>query len=180
MMRGNKLLFLGFLFALGASSLAFYLFASAGHRVRPWNSTAITASFLGAQLREIDSENATLFLAYELQNRTDSDYRLADGPATFFMSRLKENGSLSSQEQVRLSFPTFLPARQRARIALEIPRPFGWPGENDPLFQEKLKTFVNQRIVDVEAFVMFDQTDRFQIEFPGSWQELKSTVAAAK
>ena len=48
------------------------------------------------------------------------------------MSRHKPNGALSSQEQIQLSYPSFLPARQKARIALEITHLFGWPAENDP------------------------------------------------
>ena len=81
---------------------------------KPWNTSAITASYVGAQLRQVDSGNASLYLAYEVQNHTDSDYRLADGPAALVMTRLRADASLSSQQQVRLSYPTFLPAQQRA------------------------------------------------------------------
>jgi hypothetical protein len=144
---------------------------------KPWNSNAITASYVGAQLRQLDSNNAALYLAYEVQNHTDSDYQLADGPAALVMSRLRADGSLSSQQKVRLSYPTFLPARQRARVALEIPSPFGWPESNDPAFQDKLRDLVNQKLLEVQAFVLFDQADRFQIEFPGGWQELKLASA---
>jgi hypothetical protein len=179
-MRGNKLLFLSLSVAIVAFSVALYLFSPYGHRPQAWNSNAITASYIGAQLREIDPGNATLFLAYELQNHTDSDYRLSDGPGILFMSRLHPDGSLSSQEQIHLSYPTFLPARQRARVALEIAHPFGWPAENDPLFQDKLKQLFNQRLTDVQAFVLFDQVDRFQIEFPGGWREFKVAAAATK
>ncbi|PYU24905.1 MAG: hypothetical protein DMG30_07505, partial [Acidobacteria bacterium] len=86
-------------------------------------------------------------------------------------------GSLSSQQKARLSYPTFLPARQRARVALEIPSPFGWPADGDPAYQDKLRDFVNQKLVDVQGFVLFDQADRFDIEFPSGWQELKMTSA---
>jgi hypothetical protein len=93
------------------------------------------------------------------------------------MSRLRTDGSLSSQEQVRLSYATFLPARQRARIALEIPSPFNWPADNDPAFQDRLRDLVNQKLTEVQAFVLFDQADRFEIEFPSGWQELKIASA---
>jgi hypothetical protein len=178
--RGNKLPIIGFLFALVFTAAILYLRTSAGNGPKPWNSGAITATYVGAQLRERDSANAALYLAYEIQNHTDSDYRLADGPGALVMSRLRADGSLSSQEQVRLSYATFLPARQRARIALEILRPFNWPAESDPAFQDKLREFANQRLLDVQAFVLFDQADRFQIEFPGGWQELKLASATPK
>jgi len=128
----------------------------------------------------LDSDNAALYLAFEVQNHTDSDYQLADGPGALVMSRLRADGSLSSQQQVRLSYPTFLPARQRARVALEIPAPFGWPEDGDPSFQDKLRDFVNQKLADVQAFVLFDQADRFDIEFPNGWQELRMASASPR
>ena len=176
-MRGNKLPLLGFLVALVLTAVIFYARPSS-RTPKPWNASAITASYVGAQLRELDSDNAALYLAYEVQNHTDSDYQLADGPGALVMSRLRADGSLSSQEKVRLSYPTFLPARQRARVALEIPSSFGWPADNDPAFQDKLRDFVNQKLMEVQAFVLFDQADRFDIEFPSGWQELKMASAS--
>jgi hypothetical protein len=174
--RGNKLPLLGFLLAIVLAAIVLYL-RPAGNSPKPWNSNAITANYVGAQLRELDSGNAALYLAFEVQNNTDSDYQLADGPSALVMSRLRADGSLSSQQRVRLSYPTFLPARQRARIALEVPSSFGWPSDNDSAYQDKLRDFVNQKLADVQAFVLFDQTDRFEIEFPAGWQELKMASA---
>ena len=177
--RGNKLPLLAFLLALVLSAAILYARRSGG-TPKPWNSSAITATYVGAQLRELDSGNATVFLAYEVQNHTDSDYQLADGPRALVMSRLRTDGSLSSQEQVRLSYATFLPARQRARIALEIPSPFNWPADNDPAFQDRLRDLVNQKLTEVQAFVLFDQADRFEIEFPSGWQDLKIASAVPR
>jgi hypothetical protein len=174
--RENKLPLWGFLIALVITPAILYLRQGAS-KPQPWNSGAITATYVGAQLRELDSVNAAVYLAYEVQNHTDSDYQLADGPRTLVMGRLRADGSLSSQEQVRLSYPTFLPARQRARVALEIPSSFSWPAGNDPAFQDKLRDLVNQKLAEVQAFVLFDQADRFEIEFPSGWQELKIASA---
>ena len=132
------------------------------------------------QIRQLDSGNAALYLAYEVTNHTDSDYRLADGPAALVMSRLRTDGSLSSQQRVLLSYPTFLPARQRGRVALEVHAPFNWPDDNDGAFQDKLRDFINQKLMDVQSFVLFDQADRFEIEFPSGWQELKLASAFSK
>ena len=137
-----------------------------------WNTSAMAASYVSAQLKEIDAENASLLLSYDVENKTDLDYRLSDISGTVVMSRLKSTSSLSSQEDIRLSYPTFLPARQRTRVELQVQHPFVWPAENDPAFQDKLKDFVNQRLADVDELVLFDQSDRFQIRFPGGWQEL--------
>jgi len=177
--RGNKLPLLGFLLALVVTAVILFVHPG-GRSPKPWNPSAITASYVGAQLRQLDSDNAALYLAFEVQNHTDSDYQLADGPGALVMSRLRADGSLSSQQQVRLSYPTFLPARQRARVALEIPAPFGWPEDGDPSFQDKLRDFVNQKLADVQAFVLFDQADRFDIEFPNGWQELRMASASPR
>jgi hypothetical protein len=174
--RGNKLPLLAFFLALVLTAAILYARRS-GSTPKPWNSSSITATYVGTQLRELDSGNANVYLAYEVQNHTDSDYQLADGPRALVMSRLRTDGSLSSQEQVRLSYPTFLPARQRARIALEIPSAFNWPADNDPAFQDRLRDLLNQKLAEVQAFVLFDQADRFEIEFPSGWQELKIASA---
>jgi hypothetical protein len=161
---------------VGIGAVSYYEYGY--RRLEPWNPGGITASYLGAELRETDPGNASLLLSYELQNNTDADYRLSDGPGVVVMSRLATDGSLSSQEGVQLSYSTFLPARQRARVMLEMRRPFTWPASNDPATQEKLKDFINQRLSAVDEFVLFDQSDRVQIEFPRGWQEFKLASAA--
>jgi hypothetical protein len=176
--RENKLPLWGFLITLVLTAAILY-HRHGVSKPDPWNSSAITATYVGAQLRELDSGNAAVYLAYEVQNHTDSDYQLADGPRALVMSRLRADGSLSSQEQVRLSYPTFLPARQRARVALEIPSSFSWPADSDPAFQDRLRDLVNQKLTEVQAFVLFDQADRFEIEFPSGWQDLETASASA-
>ena len=145
----------------------------------PWNTSAITAQYVGAQVKEVDTSNAVLLLAYDLQNNTNSDFKLADGPGSVVIARNADQ-SLSSKEEVHFSYGAFLPAHQRARVELQIERRFTWPAEDDPSFQDKLKEFVNQRLVGLDAFVLFDQTDHCQINFPKGWQELKVLSAAAQ
>src|ERR1700758_5660157 len=102
MMSENKLLFLGASFALITSSGAWYI---PGRHIAAWNDKAITATYVGAQFREMSPGSGTLFLAYTLQNRTDVDYRLAEGPSVVLMSRLRPNGALTSQQEIRVSYP---------------------------------------------------------------------------
>jgi hypothetical protein len=154
----------------GIAGRSYYRYADP--RSQPWNSGAITATYLGTQLREIDAANASLQLSYKLQNNTDADYRLSDGPGLVVMSRMANDGSLNSQDDVRLAYPTFLPARQRARITLNLRHRFEWPANSDPALQDKLKRFINQLLLGVDGFVLFDQGDRCQIELPRGWQPL--------
>ena len=137
-----------------------------------WNREAITARYVASQLRELDETHSSLLLSYELNNETDADYRLAEGPGVVIMGRLRSDGSLSEEEPARLSYPVFLPARQRARMAIEIPRSFAWPMGNDRRYEDKLRDFVRQSLVPVQEFVVFDVASHCQIELPEAWQEL--------
>jgi hypothetical protein len=162
------------------TGLAYTWYATRSVGPEPWSSSGLSAKYISAELRQVDSTNASLFLYYELENKTDSDYRLGGAAGFPVMSRLKADGSLSSQEDVRLSNATFLPARQRARVALELRHNFGWPADNDPALQDELREFVNQRLSAVDEFVLFDQADRVQIEFPRGWQELQLASVASQ
>jgi hypothetical protein len=138
-----------------------------------WNQDVIKATYVGTQLRQIDKILVGLFLSYDLENNTGRDYRLADAPGVVIMSRLKSDHSLSQEELIRLSYPAFLPANQRVRIAIEISYPLVWPAPGDPALENKLKDFVKQRLAKVEEFVIFDEINRCQIELPSAWQELE-------
>jgi hypothetical protein len=174
----NRIFTLGVIFAMVSIAGAWSVNQSLGKRAGPWDSNAITATYMGAQLRQSSAGDAALFLAYELENNTNKDYRLSDGPGYVVMSRVKPDGSLSSQEPVKLSYATFLPAHQRARLALEMQRPFRWPADGDPLLSKQLADFVTQKLSNVDGFVLFDQADRCEIDFPSGWQSLDSASGA--
>jgi len=142
-----------------------------------WNREGISATYVAAQLREADKAHCSLILSYDLSNQTDLDYRLTDGPGIVIMSRLKGDGSLSQEESIHLSYPVFLPARQRARLAIEISKAFAWPRE-DAHYEEKLKEFVKQRLGNVRGFVLFDEASHSQIDLPAAWPELQDKTQA--
>lgn len=137
-----------------------------------WNREGIKAAYVAAQLREIDKAHSSLILSYDLKNLTDTDYHLTDGTGVVIMSRLKGDGSLSQEESIHLSYPVFLPARQRARLAIEISRAFAWPRE-DSHYEDKLKEFVKQRLSNVKGFVLFDEASHSQVDLPAAWPELQ-------
>jgi hypothetical protein len=137
-----------------------------------WNQEAIRATYVASQLRQIDKAHSSLVLSYDLENNADRDYRVADGPDVVILSRLKSNASLSQEQPIHLSYPVFLPAKQRARMAIQITQPLSWPGQDDPAYENKLRDFVRQRLANVSAFVLFDESSHRQIELPGAWEEL--------
>jgi hypothetical protein len=177
MVLGKKALVIGAL-VTASFLLVLLLILPVSHKspVEPagsWNQNAIRATYVAGQLRQIDKSLAALFLSYDLQNNTDHDYRLADAANIVIMSRLQSGHSLSQEEPIRLSYPAFLPANQRVRIAIEISYPLVWPAPEDRALENKLKDFVKQRLAKVEGFVLFDEVNHYQVELPSAWQELQ-------
>ena len=165
--------FAGAVLLLAILTLGAPIFKKPSKEVRAgWNREGIKAAYVATQLREVDNAHSSLILSYDLRNLTDFDYRLSDGAGVVIMSRLKGDGSLSQEESIHLSYPVFLPARQRARLAIEIPRAFPWPRE-DSHYEEKLKEFVKQRLGEVRGFVLFDEASHCQIDLPAAWPELQ-------
>ena len=169
----KKLLFIGG--AAGAGVILVLALMSGGLANTPlvkasnaWKLNTIKATYVGSQLKEADKTHAILFFSYDLENTTDQDYRLTDAGVSV-MRQLKSNGSLSQEGTLRLSSAAFLPARRRVRIAIEDRRSFDWPGEKDPMLEDKLKDFVKQRLENTDKFVLFDEADHCQVDLPRAW-----------
>ena len=143
-----------------------------------WNSGRVTAAYVASQLKEIDKAHSTLLISYDLENLTDSDYRLSEGPGVLLLSRLKSDGSLSQEQALKLSYPVFLPSQQHARLAVAFTQPFAWPSREDPAYLEKLREFVKRSLGGVSEFVVFDQATHTQLPLPGGWTELPSLSSA--
>src|SRR5271170_4686893 len=147
--------------------LLFVRFSSVWHSPEPangWNSGAIQSTLAGVRVRELDSTHAAVVFFYDLDNRTDTDYRLSSGPSVVIMSRLQPNGSLTSVQQVSLDSAAFVPARNRTRVSLEMTHPFDWPSQRDAAAERQVRQFVADEVSGVQGFVLFDQSTRYQIE----------------
>jgi hypothetical protein len=129
-----------------------------------WNSGAIQSTLAGVRVRELDATHAVVVFFYDLDNRTDNDYRLASGPNVVIMSRLQPNGSLSSDQPITLDSSAFVPAKNRTRIALEIGHAFDWPTQRDAAAERQVRQFVADQVAGLEGFVLFDQATRYQID----------------
>jgi hypothetical protein len=144
-----------------------------------WNAAAVKGSYAGVQVREIDAKNAAIVFFFDLENGTDLDYRLDNGPNLVILGRLKSDGSLSSEKPIRLNHAVFVPTKNRTRIGLEIVEPFGWPDRTDAAAENKFREFVAQEVANLAGFVLFDQGTRYQIELPGMWSELQQIPTSA-
>ncbi len=132
--------------------------AAAPKQPEGWNSNAIRGNFGGVQIKEVDATHAALVFIYDLENTTNSDYRLANDPKVLIMGRLKSSSSLKAEDSMQMDNSIFLPARNRARVALEVSYPFIWPtqmvpGGVGPMTQEKFRSFVAGKVADLRGFV---------------------------
>jgi hypothetical protein len=182
MMLGKKLGLIGL--AVGGLALLTVLVIFARSRfiaARPqaWNSGAIETTLAGVRVRELDNTHAAVVFSYDLDNRTDTDYRLSSGPNVVIMSRLQPNGSLTSVQQVSLDSAAFVPARNRTRISLEMTHPFDWPSQRDAAAERQVRQFVADEVSGVQGFVLFDQSTRYQIELATASPELQRPPVSA-
>ncbi len=144
----------------------------------PWNAHAIEGTLAGVRVREIDPAHAAVVFLYDMDNRTNTDYTLTKGPNVVVMSRLNAGGSLSSDDPADIESSAFLPAGNRARVALQIVEPFSWPSQKDAAAERNFRDLVAARVAGLRGFVLFDQAARYQIELPAELPELQQTSAA--
>jgi hypothetical protein len=185
-----KYFFLTFAFLIAAASVVFFVLRnppkqeSSPKQPRNWNSNAIRGTFAGVQVKEIDPAHAQLVFYYDLENATDSEYRLTAGPEVALTEQLKSDGSVRSQDSIRIDHPVFLPPKSHGRVGLQVARPFNWPsqiatGQVGPFTQEKFRALVGKELSNVQEFVLFDETSRYKIELPGAWQDSTAPSSAA-
>lgn len=149
-------------------------------RADNWNSSAIHGTLAGVRVREVDPTHAAVQFSYDLENRTDSDYRLTGGPNVVIMSRLQPSGSLSGDQPMTLDTNAFVPARNRTRISIEMTRAFAWPAQRDAAAERQIRQFVADEVSGLEGFVLFDQSTRYEIDLPAASPETQNGSAASQ
>ncbi len=153
--------------------------AAPAARADAWNSSAIQSTLAGIRVRELDPTHAAVVFFYDLENRTDSDYRLASSPNVVIMSRLEPSGSLSGDQQISLDTNAFVPAKNRTRIAIEMSRAFNWPSQRDAAAERQIRQLVADEVAGLEDFVLFDQATRYEIDLAAASPELQAEPATS-
>lgn len=139
----------------------------------PWDTKAVTAKF--GQI-DTEGEQNTFVFAYVLQNNTQTDYTLDDSSPHHLLAHLLKENSLSlSGDLLRPELPVFLPAGHRSwfRIHLNYPsseasRPSATQDERRA-YREKLKAQVHSKLSNLDGFVLFDESRRYEISLPKGW-----------
>ena len=140
---------------------------------RPWDTAAITAEF---DVVDTEGENDQIVFRYTLQNNTDFDYSPLD-TSLKLMGQLERQKSLSNSPE---GFPkidsVYIPARQRVRYSIHTIYPYDKEKlkadastDERTAWRKKLGIFIKEDMGNLNGFVIFDDTDRYQINFKKGW-----------
>lgn len=141
-------------------------------RPKPWNPSAITASF---DSFDLENKSYNLILYYILENTTSADYELQHSSKARLMQKLKRQDSLIDGEGVLYDSPLFIPAKNKVRFAIKLDASFKEYFPSNILTQDREKRtkliaeFANAEMTNLNGFVLFDETNRYEIVFPKSW-----------
>lgn len=160
----------GFAVVLAAIAGSIYLWTSRPKPQRPWNTNALRAQF-----SDIDSweylkpdgtpdDRGSLQFTYIVENRSARDYS-TDGSAVVAMVR-RPDGLAASEGDIQVSYPIFIPSGQRVAVKITIPY-----GSAIGTIDEKtnLQQRVREKLPKLAGFVLFDRSNRYQIDFPRAW-----------
>ncbi len=100
-----------------------------------------------------------VWFRYVLENRTDTDYHVADESQVRIVGKSRSTGALvpKLREHISGEFPLTVPAGQRVHFALV------WTTDRD-LEDVRVNDVVSG--LNVSSFVVLDNASRYQIEFP--------------
>ena len=143
-------------------------------RPKPWNTSAITASYETLEF-SLPDEGFIIEFQYDLQNNTNRNYDLQ--PANYvLMAKLNQGGVLSKdfghyqKGEASIDGPSFLPPKSKTRVTIKVqyyyPSDFTAADRQDA---KKVLPSVRRRVSELDGFVAFDNTNNFQIVMPKGW-----------
>jgi hypothetical protein len=136
---------------------------------KPWNATVIASK--GPPGFSVSSDGSKVDFSYTVENRTKEDYHIRSSDEIQVMLRTND-GTLSeplSEKETSISLPIFIPPQQKAFLDFSVSLaniPQRNTAEPDQQFHERVRTYLNQYGQSVSGFVIFDSTNRYQIELP--------------
>lgn len=144
---------------------------------KAWDKIAITAIYDHLDTKKKDK---TFIFYYSLVNNTNIDYRFSKDSDVHVMAKLHKQESLSGNDPnfLTVESPLFLPSKQRIRFGINLQIHYEYKGEalksdsspeDRKKYRKKLEDYVNKEMSNLDGFVIFDDKNRFQIDFPKGW-----------
>jgi hypothetical protein len=145
-------------------------------RSKPWNAHAVTAEY--DYIRPED-DNKSLRFYFVLQNNTDRDYRADSATGIEVAAKLRDVKAFSgfADHYISEDFPIFVPAKGRVRVSLKIPYPYpekegdGATAEERRQYSAGVERYITEKWSNLGGFVLFDSSERYEIEFPSGWEQ---------
>jgi hypothetical protein len=174
---------------LGLAVGSYIWYSSRPQPQKPWDSKALTATFLTADTTGDDSH---FRFSYILENHTNRDYRVNTSDL-YLSAVLQEQSTLtgSGKGDVKLEQDSiFLPAKDHAQISIVLPS-YRYAGLQQPAdtasaeehkkYHDAVKKYVDEKLPRLDGFAAFDDANRYRINFPRGWhtQSGKSPLSLA-
>jgi hypothetical protein len=152
---------------------------------KPWNKNAITAEYDSVRP---DGKDDHLKFWYTLQNNTNEDYRLQNKAGVSITGALIKTHSFSqfSDDYEWTDFPIFVPAHSRVRIGIEIPYTYNLSEKENANHEERraysaqVAKYVTDKLSNLGGFVLFDDSHRYEIDFPSGWEKPTADPVSAQ
>ncbi len=173
---------LGFWLALGILALSVwsYVYLEGGRHPKPWNSSAIRATYYRTA-----HYGDKLDFEYVLENTTRDDLFLSDRSQFDVAIRVADTDSLRGfgSKQTTLQLPAYIPAKHRTTIVIETPEyQVGaiYPGadatkQDKDRFYASVAKEVSEKLSNWNGFVIFIKNPRYEIDLPNGWKSQGSS-----
>jgi hypothetical protein len=150
------------------------------HRVKPWNSRAVTAEY--DNLRT-EGPNHTFVFAFTLINHTDQDFHLDGQSDPKVAARLRQENALSFDDGaafIGLDYPIYVPEHGRTRMTVHFKIPYVSSDPVDPSdgsdderqdWETKVSRFLTEHYRNLSGFTILDTTSRYEIDLPSGWEK---------
>ena len=145
-------------------------------RPRPWDTKSITSTF-DRVLTEGDDN--TYVFSYIIQNNTNEDYTLTKGSDVIVSAKLKRQNSISTDNEnesnIITDSPVFAPAKQKSYFKVHINyqskiKPPNFDNETEfNKYREAVKNELSRNFKNIDGFMIYDKTRKYQIDLPRGW-----------
>jgi hypothetical protein len=134
---------------------------------KPWDTKAITANFITA--KSYGGTDPYFDFEYGMKNNTDSDYRLPEK-----ITVMSKSGTDTLSEVVATWTPVnvFIPAHQTVDYKLTVSYKSLFDNRTPDPDMKKELDFLNQQMAGAKGYVMFDETNRYEIDLPSGFTNL--------
>jgi hypothetical protein len=143
---------------------------------RPWNKAAFKSQFYRVYT---SPETKHFVFDYVIENTTNSDYRLGSS-SEFNMTVISDGHLAMCEECVTLpTLPIFIPAGRKMLVPIQLNSTvpsdleIQLHGVTDEDGGKIVKKYVAMHYTQLEGFILYDEKNRFEIDFPKGWAEGK-------